>query len=82
MELLPFITFYNFTSFELLLAFKLFNTYKNTYYNKCGPFLRRSGLWFVVEKNKNLQEQEIIALKQEISNLKQEINNLNSKLNH
>ena len=75
LELLPFITFYEFTSFELLLAFKLFNTYKNTYYNKCGPFLRRAGLWFVAEKNKSLQEQEI-------SNLKQEISNLNSKLNH
>ena len=70
LELLPLITFYKFTSFELLLAFKLFNTYTNTYYNKCGPFLRRSGLWFVVEKNKSLQEQEIIALKQEIVDLK------------
>jgi len=82
LELLPFITFYEFTSFQLLLAFKLFNTYKNTYYNKCGPFLRRAGLWFVAEKNKNLQEQEISNLKQEISNLKQEISNLNKKLNH
>ena len=70
LELLPLITFYKFTSFELLLAFKLFNTFKNTYYNKCGPFLIRSGLWFVVEKNKSLQEQEIVALKQEIVDLK------------
>ena len=73
LELLPLITFYKFTSIELLLTFKLFNTYTNTYYNKCGPFLRRSGLWFVVEKNKSLQEQEIIALKQEIVDLKKEI---------
>ena len=71
LELLPLITFYKFTSFELLLAFKLFNTFKNTYYNKCGPFSRNGGVWFVCDKC--LEGQEIIALKKEIITLKKRL---------
>ena len=72
-ELIKIITFYDFTEETLFSAFKLFNTYKNTFYNKCGPFLTKNDRWFIIEKNQSLQEQEIIALKQEIIALKKKL---------
>ena len=80
-ELIKIIKFYDFTEETLFSAFKLFNTYKNTYYNKCGPFLRRDGLWFVAEKNRMFQEQEIISLKKEIIALKQKLEQTKSETN-
>ena len=72
-ELIKIITFYDFNEETLFSAFKLFNTYKNTFYNKCGPFLTKNDRWFIIEKNQSLQEQEIIALKKEIIALKKKL---------
>ena len=44
--------FYNFTENSITLAFKLFNTWKQTYYNKCGPFICKDNRWFPVYSKK------------------------------
>ena len=40
-ECVEMIDFYDFNEESLDVAFRLFNTWKNTYYNVCGPFLNR-----------------------------------------
>ena len=47
-ELCYLIKFYKFDIKTLPLAFKLFNTFPNTYYNKCGPFIYKNSKWFPV----------------------------------
>ena len=47
-ELCYLIKFYKFDTKTLPLAFKLFNTFPNTYYNKCGPFIYKNNKWFPV----------------------------------
>ena len=42
------IKFYKFDKKTLPVAFKLFNTFPNTYYNKCGPFIYKNNSWFPV----------------------------------
>jgi len=47
-ELCYLIKFYKFDTKTLPVAFKLFNTFPNTYYNKCGPFIYKNNAWFPV----------------------------------
>jgi hypothetical protein len=49
-ELCEIITFYDFTEKTLDIAFRLFNTWKNTYYGRCGPFMCKNYRWFVDQK--------------------------------
>ena len=84
-ELVELIDKYDFTEETLVLAFKLFNTWRCTYYNICGPFIYKQERWFPIYKKKytdNLilaQEnsrlsEENTALRNEIARLKQKNN--------
>ena len=59
-ELVKLIDKYNFTEETLVLAFKLFNTWRCTYYNVCGPFIYKQDRWFPVYK-KNYTDNLILA---------------------
>jgi hypothetical protein len=68
LELCEIITFYNFTEKTLDIAFRMFNTWKNTYYCVCGPFIYTNYRWFsdysekyksIVEENSALRAQVI-----------------------
>jgi hypothetical protein len=86
-ELVESIDRYKFTPETLVLAFKLFNTYKCTYHNVCGPFIYKQERWFPVY-NKKYTDNIILAeenskLKSELEYLKLEIakfKNLNPKI--
>ena len=49
-ELVELIDKYDFTEETLVLAFKLFNTWRCTYYNICGPFIYKQERWFPIYK--------------------------------
>lgn len=49
-ELCEIITFYDFTEKTLDIAFRLFNTWRNTYYDRCGPFMCKNYRWFTGRK--------------------------------
>lgn len=51
-ELCYLIKFYKFDTKTLPVAFRLFNTYRNTYHNICGPFIYKNNSWFPVYKEK------------------------------
>ena len=76
-ELCSMIDFYEFTENTLDVAFRLFNTWKNTYYGVCGPFILKNSRWFPVYQKKYtdtvLLAQENSQLRLEIENLKKEI---------
>ena len=75
--------FYNFTNETLEYSFKLFNTYPNSFYGICGPFVCNEGKWFSIndiKKNQKLNK-ENITLKNEISILRNMLSNLNYKKN-
>lgn len=76
-ELCTMIDFYDFTEKTLDVAFRLFNTWKNTYYGVCGPFILKNSRWFPVYQKKYtdtvLLAQENSQLRLEIENLKKEI---------
>ena len=78
-ELCKMITFYDFTEHSINIAFKLFNTYKSTYYNTCGPFILKNNRWFPVYRKKYT---DTIKLAQENSRLKLELKNLSEKMNN
>lgn len=47
-ELCYLIKFYKFNPKTLTFALKMFNTYKNTYHNVCGPFIYKHNKWYPV----------------------------------
>ena len=84
-ELVEIINEYNFTPETLVIAFKLFNTYKNTYHNICGPFIFKNDRWFPVY-NKKYTDNIILAeqnskLKSEVASLKKKLKNMNGAVN-
>jgi hypothetical protein len=72
-ELCELITFYEFTEQSIDIAFKLFNTYKATYYDICGPFIFKNNRWFSVYSKK--YSDTVIKLSQENTRLKLELKN-------
>lgn len=60
MELIPLIDKYEFTPETLELSFKLFNTFKCSYYGVCGPFIYKQERWFPVY-NKKYTDNLILA---------------------
>ena len=78
-ELIECIDRYKFTSNTLLLAFKLFNTYKCTYHNLCGPFIYKHDRWFPVYNKKYTDN---IILAEENSKLISELEHLKSEFEH
>ena len=72
-ELCELITFYEFNENSIEIAFKLFNTYKSTFHNTCGPFIFKNGRWFPIYSKKYT---DTVKLAQENSRLKQELKNL------
>ena len=69
--------FYNFTENSITHAFKLFNTWKQTYYNKCGPFICKDNRWFPVYSKKYV---DTIKLATENSVLRSRIKKLEIQL--
>ena len=47
-EYVKLMDFYPFTEETLEIAFRRFNTFKNTFYGVCGPFMLKGGRWFPV----------------------------------
>jgi hypothetical protein len=72
-ELCNIITFYKFEPDTLEVAFKMFNTWKNTFWGKCGPFIYKNERWFPVYSKKYI-DKGILA--QENSELRQKIKEL------
>ena len=70
-------TFYNFTPETMEKAFKLFNTWPNSYYNVCGPFICKNNRWFPIYSKKYV---DTIKLAEENSNLREKIKELEEKL--
>ena len=76
-ELCQMITFYTFTPKTLEIAFKMFNTWKNTFYGICGPFIYKNDRWFPVYAKKY---SDAIILARENSKLRQKIEELEKQL--
>jgi len=76
-ELCKLINFYNFTEESLEIAFKLFNTRKNTYYGVCGPFIYKNERWFPVYSKKYT---DTVLLAEENSRLREKIAELEKKI--
>jgi len=76
-ELIQMITFYEFTEESLEVAFKMFNTWKNSFYGVCGPFIYKNKRWFPVYSKKYT---DTVILAQENSILRQKIKELEEKL--
>ena len=58
-------------------AFKLFNTWRNTYYNICGPFICKDNRWFPIYSKKYV---DTLKLANENTQLKSRIKELEEKL--
>lgn len=66
----------NFNEKSLEYAFKLFNTYKSSFYEICGPFIEIENKWYVY-KSSNYTEKNLISdLKKENEELKEKLRNL------
>ena len=76
-ELVQMITFYEFTEESLEVAFKMFNTWKNSFYGVCGPFIYKNKRWFPVYSKKYT---DTVILAQENSMLRQKIKELEEQL--
>jgi uncharacterized membrane protein len=76
-ELCQIITFYTFTPETLEKAFKMFNTWKNTFYGICGPFIYKNDRWFAVYAKKY---SDSVILARENSKLRQKIEKLEKQL--
>jgi hypothetical protein len=76
-ELCQMITFYTFTPKTLEIAFKMFNTWKNTFYGICGPFICKDNRWFPIYAKKYT---DTLLLAQENSKLRQKIKELENKI--
>ena len=70
-------TFYNFTEKSMETSFKLFNTWRNTYYNICGPFICKDNRWFPIYSKKYI---DTIKLATENSSLRKRIKELEDAL--
>ena len=70
-------TFYNFTPETMEIAFKLFNTWPNSYYNVCGPFICRNNRWFPIYSKKYI---DTIKLAEENTSLRKKIKELEAQL--
>ena len=70
-------TFYDFTPETMEIAFKLFNTWPNSYYNVCGPFICKNNRWFPIYSKKYV---DTIKLAEENTNLREKIKELEEKL--
>ena len=70
-------TFYDFTAETMEAAFKLFNTWPNSYYNVCGPFICKNNRWFPIYSKKYV---DTIKLAQENTALREKIKELEAKL--
>ena len=70
-------TFYDFTPETMETAFKLFNTWPNSYYNVCGPFICKNNRWFPIYSKKYV---DTIKLAEENTNLREKIKELEAKL--
>ncbi len=76
-ELCQMITFYDFTEESIEIAFKMFNTWKNSFYGVCGPFIYKNNRWFPVYSKKYT---DTVLLAQENSELRSKIDELEAKL--
>lgn len=76
-ELCDMITFYDFTEESIEIAFKMFNTWKNSFYGVCGPFIYKNDRWFPVYSKKYT---DTVLLAQENSQLRSRIDELEAKL--
>ena len=76
-ELVQMITFYEFTEESLEVAFKMLNTWKNSFYGGCGPFIYKNERWFPVYAKKYT---DTVLLAQENSKLREKIKELENKL--
>ena len=69
--------FYNFTENTITTAFKLFNTWTQTYYNKCGPFICKDNRWFPIYSKKYVDTIKLAtdnsALSKRIKELEEEL---------
>lgn len=72
-ELCYLIKFYKFDTKTLPVALKLFNTFPNTYYNKCGPFIYKNNAWFPVYGEKY---SDTVIISQKNKDLCNQINKL------
>ena len=77
-EYVKLMNFYNFNVETIEYAFKLFNTYQNTFYDVCGPFTNSNGKWNIYkESNLHIDQNKIsdenIKLREEIINLKNKL---------
>ena len=70
-------TFYDFTPETMETAFKLFNTWPNSYYNVCGPFICKNNRWFPIYSKKYI---DTIKLAEENTSLREKIKELEAKL--
>ena len=70
-------TFYNFTPETMKIAFKLFNTWPNSYYNVCGPFICKNNRWFPIYSKKYI---DTIKLAEENTSLRKKIKELEAQL--
>ena len=70
-------TFYDFTPETMQTAFKLFNTWPNSYYNVCGPFICKNNRWFPIYSKKYI---DTIKLAEENTSLREKIKELEEKL--
>ena len=85
------IDFYNFSEESLESAFLLFNKYKNTFHNVCGPFISYDNKWYpaiskeISSKNKYLSQEiknKIDRIK-ELEKLEKElINKIDKKIRY
>ena len=75
-EYVTMMDFYPFTEKSLEVAFLLFNTWPNTYYGICGPFVCKNKFWFPVYD----QVCTNTVLAQENSLLRQKVEELQKKL--
>ena len=70
-------SFYNFTPKTMETTFKLFNTWPNSYYNVCGPFICKNDRWFPIYSKKYT---DTLKLANENSMLRQRIKELEEKI--
>lgn len=69
LQLCEIITFYDFTEKTLDTAFRVFNTWKNTYYGVCGPFIYTNYRWFSI-RGKVWKFEDTVMLAEENSILR------------
>ena len=70
-------SFYKFTPETIVRAFKLFNTWPNSFYNVCGPFICKNNRWFPIYSKKYT---DTLKIANENSVLRERIKELEEKL--